>query len=318
MVEEPLRAVANAAPCRRSIAIESKKQAAFEISLSLAAAIGGTLAAVGGFVMAYQNTVRDEIEKSPAIHIACRPEFRLAEAAQNIKPPEDVLLLTESGGQWVHVGGKIPSAKGADAPAAPEPFARCEVRNYGRLPVLDLRLPVRVSFLKAKERDGKTAQAAVDIPGLSADASYEFSMMNGTAQDLTYKFDRTIQLTRVDRRSQSDATLFADRRLADLEARSVRGTVAEAAAPAAPLTIVMKSFKFKPKELHIKTGQTVSFVNADDEAHALVSADKSFASGAIDPRATWRHTFTAPGRYALHCDYHPYMAAAIVVDGPAS
>jgi plastocyanin len=264
--------------------------------------------------MAYQSTMRDEIEKSPAIHLACRPEFRLAELAQNIKPPEDVLLLTESGGQWVHVGGRLPSAKNGDTPAAPEPFARCEVRNYGRLPVLDIRLPLHVTFFTANVREGKPAQADVDIPGLSADGSYEFSMMNGTAQNLTYAFDRTIELTRVDRRSASPANLFADRRLADLEARPVRGTVAEAAAPAAPLTIVIKSFKFKPAQLQIKAGQTVTFVNADDEAHALVTADKSFASGAIDPRASWRHTFTKAGRYALHCDYHPYMQAAIVVD----
>jgi len=219
----------------------------------------------------------------------------------------------QRGGQFVHVGGKLPAAKSGDAPAAPEPFARCEVRNYGRLPVLDIRLPIAASF-SSKNAPAKTVQANVDIPGLASDAAYEFSMLNGTASDMTYKFDRAISVTRVDRRAQSQATLFADRHLADMEAHAVHGTLAASTGPASPLTIVFKGFKFKPNVLHVKTGQTVTFVNGDDEAHSIISADKSLVSGAIDGRGQWRYTFAKAGRYLLHCDYHPYMQASIVVD----
>jgi plastocyanin len=278
-----------------------------EIMLSLIAAIGGTAAAVGGFLIAYHQMARDEIERSPAVHLSCRPEFRLAEIAQNIRAPEETLLLTESGGQWVHVGGTL-AAKKTGEPAAPEPFARCEVRNYGRLPVLNIRMPLHLQFAA-----GKSVDAIVDIPGLAPDASYEFSMLDGTAKSVTFAFDRKITVTRVDTRETGSAPLFADERVADLERHPAAGTVAAAAAGDG-LTLVMSNFAFKPAELHARVGQTVVFANRDDEAHAIVADDKSFASGAIDPRSSWRHVFTKPGRYTVHCDYHPYMKATVVVD----
>src|SRR5471030_3159709 len=98
--------------------------------LSLVAAIGGTLAGIGGFIITYHQMARDEIERSPAISLSCRPEFRLVEIAQNIRPPDDTLLLTESGGQWIHVGGTLELKNTRSEPTAPEPFARCAVSNY--------------------------------------------------------------------------------------------------------------------------------------------------------------------------------------------
>lgn len=67
------------------------KTLSLEVMLSLVAAIGGTIAGVGGFFIAYHQMALDEIERSPAISLSCRPEFRLAEIAQNIHPPEDTL-----------------------------------------------------------------------------------------------------------------------------------------------------------------------------------------------------------------------------------
>src|SRR5271157_4005381 len=102
----------------------------------MVAAIGGTVAGLGGLFIGYHQMALDAIERSPAISLSCRPEFRLAEIAANVRPPEDTLLLTEGGGQWVHVGGTVDPAKAGPAPAVPEPFARCAVGNYGRFPAL--------------------------------------------------------------------------------------------------------------------------------------------------------------------------------------
>lgn len=277
--------------------------------MSLIAAVGGTLAALGGLWIAYHQMVRDEIERSPAVHLSCRPEFRLAEIAQNISAPEETLLLTESGGQWVHVGGTLSARKTRSSePAAPEPFGRCEVRNYGRLPVLNIRIPLTLRFA-----GGRSTVAIVDIPGLAPDASYEFSMLNGTSKSLTFAFDPTITVTRVDTRSTGNAPLFKDERLAELESHPTGGTVVSAPPSTTP-TVLMQNFKIAPKELRVRAGQTVVFANHDDEAHAIVAADKSFDSGAIDPRSSWRHTFAKAGRFAFHCDYHPYMHGTIVVE----
>jgi plastocyanin len=281
-----------------------------EVTLSLIAAVGGTLAAVGGFVIAYHQMSRDEIERSPAIHLACRPEFRLAEIAQGIRPPEETLLLTESGGQWVHVGGKMKGS--STTAAAPEPFARCDVRNFARLPMLNIRIPLKLTFVAAVSHATVTSNAYVDIPGLAPDASWEFSMLNGSSKSLKFAFDRSISVTRVDERKQVTATLFTDERVAELERASAAATVAEVPAKAA--SFVIHSFSFKPAELHVKAGETVAFENLDDEAHAIVSTDHSVVSGVLNPHSTWRHTFTKTGRYALHCDYHPYMEAVVVVE----
>lgn len=68
-------------------------------------------------------------------------------------------------------------------------------------------------------------------------------------------------------------------------------------------------------ELHVRVGATVVFINHDAEAHEIVTDGKdAFASGAIDPHADWKHTFAKAGRYALYCDYHPYMKAMVVVE----
>ncbi len=286
------------------------KREALEISFSSIAAIGGTLAAVSGFVAAFLEMQRSDLEKIPAIHLACQPEYRLAELAQSIKPPDEVLLLTESGGQWIHVGGRLPATAGGAAPVAPDPFARCEVKNFGRLPLLDIRIPLELKFSADAGPAPKVVKAEIDIPGLSADTSYEFSMLNGTSETLSYTFARTADLTRVDGGKAAEAPLFMDERTLALETQPIHAQAA--APPARAATVILKDFAFEPAELHVKAGQTVTFANDDQEAHAIVADDKSFASGAIDPRATWRHAFASPGRYRLHCDYHPYMHATII------
>jgi plastocyanin len=294
-------------PNRRGVAEKRN----LEVSLSLIAAVGGTLAAVGGFVIAYHQMSRDEIERSPAIHLACRPEYRLAEIAQGIRPPEETLLLTETGGQWVHVGGTMKGSK--SAAAAPEPFARCAVRNFARLPMLNIRIPLKLTFTALASHAAVQSNALIEIPGLAPDASWEFSMLNGTSSRLKFAFDRSISVTRVDERKQVTATLFTDERVAELERSSAAATVAEAP-QAKTAAFVIHGFAFKPTELHVKAGENVAFDNRDDEAHAIVSADRSVSSGALNPHSTWRHTFAKAGRYALHCDYHPYMEATVIVE----
>lgn len=292
------------------------KFAVTEVSFSLVAAATGTLAAVSGFVGVYLGLQQEELIRRPAVHLACRPEFRLAEIAQNIKAPEDVLLLTESGAQWIHLGGKLPSSNDATGVAVPQPFARCQIKNFGRLPVLDVRIPLHLAFSDGGQAGTKTVDAAVDVPGLSPDASYDFSLMNGSARDLGFHFDRTMELTRVDATGAVRAPLYADTRVAELERAGVKPEPASSGrtASAGATVVVIRDFLFTPKETRVSAGTTVTFANHDEEAHELVADDKSFDSGAIDPHTTWRHTFSTPGRYRFHCDFHPYMTSVVVVN----
>lgn len=91
---------------------------------------------------------------------------------------------------------------------------------------------------------------------------------------------------------------------------------AEAAKNAA--TVRMKDSAFKPETLHVRTGDTVEFVNDDGFGHTVTAADGSFDSKDIAGGKTWRYTFSKAGTYALVCTYHSWMKASVVVTDPPS
>ncbi len=76
----------------------------------------------------------------------------------------------------------------------------------------------------------------------------------------------------------------------------------------------MKSMLFKPAEVNINVGDTVSFVNDDDVPHTVTAENKSFDSGNIAAHATWTHTFTKKGTYSYVCVYRlPEMKGRLIV-----
>jgi plastocyanin len=88
--------------------------------------------------------------------------------------------------------------------------------------------------------------------------------------------------------------------------------IAAAPAPSAP-AVAIKDFAFAPATVTVIAGQTVRFVNRDEEAHTVTAKDGSFDSGGLDTGASWTHRFDRPGRYAYFCSLHPYMTGTIVV-----
>jgi len=95
-------------------------------------------------------------------------------------------------------------------------------------------------------------------------------------------------------------------------------------ASAAPIVVHAKDFAYKPLELTVAAGTTVTFVNDDDTAHTATAVtmgdDKKplFDSGNMDKGQKWSFTFKKPGTYQYLCMYHAFMKAKIVVTPPAS
>ncbi len=63
---------------------------------------------------------------------------------------------------------------------------------------------------------------------------------------------------------------------------------------------------------------TVTWTNDDSSSHTVTSMSvpagaQSFASGNMAAGATFSTTFTVPGTYTYHCDYHGWMTATIIV-----
>jgi len=81
------------------------------------------------------------------------------------------------------------------------------------------------------------------------------------------------------------------------------------------VTVRIASFDFAPRALIVPVGTTVTWINADDDAHDIVADDKSFHSHAMDTEESYSFTFTRPGEFPYHCGLHPRMTGKVVVRG---
>lgn len=89
-------------------------------------------------------------------------------------------------------------------------------------------------------------------------------------------------------------------------------------APSPGYVVHIKDFAYAPEPLRIHVGDTVKFVNDDEEPHTVTATDKSFDSTALDTNGSWTHTFAKVGTFAYFCELHPYMKATVIVGAAAS
>lgn len=85
------------------------------------------------------------------------------------------------------------------------------------------------------------------------------------------------------------------------------------------------AYAFEPNEITIQSGDTVTWVNAQDDMHNVMSESlpkgvKPFESPMLEKKGQkWSHTFTQSGTYAFHC--HPHagagMRGTVIVDQPS-
>jgi plastocyanin len=78
-------------------------------------------------------------------------------------------------------------------------------------------------------------------------------------------------------------------------------------------TVHIQGMAFRPERIEVQRGATIEWRNDDPLPHTVTAADGSFTSPLIEPGRTWRHTFTEPGEYAIHCTPHPFMHSVVVV-----
>ena len=83
-------------------------------------------------------------------------------------------------------------------------------------------------------------------------------------------------------------------------------------AQAAP-PVEIRKFAFEPKEITVTPGTTVAWINHDETPHAIIAADKSFASKAMDTDDRFEYTFTNEGDFAYACTLHPFMTGIVHV-----
>jgi plastocyanin len=93
---------------------------------------------------------------------------------------------------------------------------------------------------------------------------------------------------------------------------------APASAPsgeAAVQQVSIDNFTFKPAELTVAAGSSVTWINHDDVPHTATStaAPPAFNSGALDTDQKFSFTFKTPGTYPYFCSVHTHMTGKIIV-----
>jgi plastocyanin len=85
---------------------------------------------------------------------------------------------------------------------------------------------------------------------------------------------------------------------------------------AGPPSIEVKidNFSFTPNTLTVKAGTQITWTNADDIPHTVVSEDQSFKSKVLDTDEKFTFTATKAGTYSYFCSIHPKMTGRVVVE----
>lgn len=93
---------------------------------------------------------------------------------------------------------------------------------------------------------------------------------------------------------------------------------ASAAGPSTAGAVVevnIKDLKFDGAEIRVPVGTVVRWTNRDPLAHTATSTDGAWDSGLIEPGKSFEHTFDRAGRFEYLCTPHPFMKAAVIVEG---
>jgi plastocyanin len=95
-------------------------------------------------------------------------------------------------------------------------------------------------------------------------------------------------------------------------------TTEEQAAPEASgggTEVSMENIEFKPADVTVKAGDTVTWVNDDSVGHDVTGDDfKSGDPGAMKSGDTFEHTFDAAGTFDYVCTVHPGMEGSVTVE----
>lgn len=81
-----------------------------------------------------------------------------------------------------------------------------------------------------------------------------------------------------------------------------KSAASEAAAPE-KVSVKISNFQFEPKELTIKAGTTVEWID-ERGRHTVEADDGSFVSDTLTADGKFEHKFDTPGVYPYYCSFH--------------
>ena len=78
-------------------------------------------------------------------------------------------------------------------------------------------------------------------------------------------------------------------------------------------TVDIKSMDYKPGNLQVPVGASITFVNHDSVPHSATAKDGSWDTGLLSKNESKKLTFDKPGEYSYYCTVHPGMKARVDV-----
>jgi plastocyanin len=82
---------------------------------------------------------------------------------------------------------------------------------------------------------------------------------------------------------------------------------------ASQVTVDISDFDFLPRDLTIKAGTSVTWVNHDLAPHDATDVGGSWATAMLNPQESDTLTFDSPGSYKYLCSIHPAMTASLTI-----
>jgi plastocyanin len=83
------------------------------------------------------------------------------------------------------------------------------------------------------------------------------------------------------------------------------------------VVVSIKDFAFVPAVVKIKPGQTITWINSDQEPHAVAANDKTYRSPTLDTGEKFSRAYATAGEFEYFCSLHPHMTGKIVVEAAA-
>jgi plastocyanin len=82
-------------------------------------------------------------------------------------------------------------------------------------------------------------------------------------------------------------------------------------------SVTMKDIKFRPHDLTVTAGTTVTWTNEDSVPHTVTKETgpgEKFDSGTVEPGATFEQTLSEPGKVSYVCTIHPGQDGTVTVE----
>ena len=84
---------------------------------------------------------------------------------------------------------------------------------------------------------------------------------------------------------------------------------------AAEHEVSVEKYTFSPAELHVRKGDTVTWVNNEKRvSHSVLLIGRSEESERFFPGEKWSRAFPEAGRYEYRCGPHPEMLGVVIVE----